>query len=171
MAHLRHSRPASGPALHVKVLKNFKLLPLRSEAVALAIAKPPKALRGGISKVNFQETLSIFGDTFPQNGSKNGEMAPRTGTGYPHIGPFVAGVVPLATLLATSPPQTARVLEVLISPNLAQRHALHVERTAVKAFMLSDLSKSAIGLSVLAEKGCVKCRCALGAPSERRGIR
>jgi hypothetical protein len=30
------------------------------------------------------------------------------------------------------------VLEVLIEPNIAQRHALHVERTAEKAFMLSD---------------------------------
>ena len=36
-------------------------------------------------KVIFSETLSIFGDKRPRNGSKNGEMAPRTGTGYPHI--------------------------------------------------------------------------------------
>ena len=28
----------------------------------------------------------MFGDKRPRNGSKNGEMAPRTGTGYPHIG-------------------------------------------------------------------------------------
>ena len=40
----------------------------------------------GYLKVNFSETLSIFGDKRPRNGSKNGEMAPRTGTGYPHIG-------------------------------------------------------------------------------------
>ena len=41
----------------------------------------------GYLKVNFSETLSIFGDRRPRNGSKNGEMAPRTGTGCPHIGP------------------------------------------------------------------------------------
>ena len=33
--------------------------------------KPPKALGGGISKVIFLQTLSIFGDQCPQNGSKN----------------------------------------------------------------------------------------------------
>ena len=38
----------------------------------------------GYLKVNL-----IFGDKRPRNGSKNGEMAPRTGTGCPHIGPFV----------------------------------------------------------------------------------
>ena len=43
----------------------------------------------GISKVNFQETLSSFGDKCPQNGSKNGLRAPRTGMGCPHIGPSV----------------------------------------------------------------------------------
>ena len=45
---------------------------------------PRKALRGGISKVNFQETLSIFGDEYPQNGSKNEPRAPRTSLGCPH---------------------------------------------------------------------------------------
>ena len=40
-------------------------------------------------KVNSSQTLSIFGDKCPQNGSKNEEMAPRTKTGYPYIGPFV----------------------------------------------------------------------------------
>ena len=51
--------------------------------------EPPEALCGGISKVNFQETLSSFGDKFSQNGSKNGLRAPRTGMGCPHIGPSV----------------------------------------------------------------------------------
>ena len=37
---------------------------------------PPEALCGGISKVNFQETLSSFGDKCPQNGSKNGHGMP-----------------------------------------------------------------------------------------------
>jgi len=50
---------------------------------------PPEALCGGISKVNFQETLSSFGDKCLQNGSKNGLRAPRTGMGCPHIGPPV----------------------------------------------------------------------------------
>ena len=31
----------------------------------------------------------MFGDKCPENGSKNGEMAPRTGTGYHHEGPSV----------------------------------------------------------------------------------
>ena len=50
---------------------------------------PPEALCGGISQVNFQETLSSCGDKCPQNGSKNGLRAPRTGMGCPHIGPSV----------------------------------------------------------------------------------
>ena len=37
---------------------------------------PPEALCGGISKANFQETLSSFGDKCPQNGSKNGHGMP-----------------------------------------------------------------------------------------------
>ena len=49
----------------------------------------PETFCGGISKVNFQETLSSFGDKCPQNGSKNGLRAPRTGMGCPHIGPSV----------------------------------------------------------------------------------
>ena len=51
--------------------------------------RPPEALCGGISKVNFQETLSSFGDKCPQNGSKNEQRALRTSMGCPHIGPFV----------------------------------------------------------------------------------
>jgi len=43
----------------------------------------------GYLKVNFSETLSIFGDNCPGNGSNNGSTAPSTGLGYPHIGPFV----------------------------------------------------------------------------------
>ena len=50
---------------------------------------PPKVLRGGISKVNLQQTLSIFGDKYPQNGSKNAPRAPRTSLGCPHLGPSV----------------------------------------------------------------------------------
>ena len=41
----------------------------------------------GYLKVNSSETLSIFGDKCPQNGSKNDLMAPRT---TPHEGPSVA---------------------------------------------------------------------------------
>ena len=52
-------------------------------------ARPRRALRGGISKVNFEQSLSTFGNTCPQNGSKNEPRAPRTSLGYPHRGPFV----------------------------------------------------------------------------------
>ena len=52
----------------------------------------------GYLKVNFSETLSIFGDEYPQNGSKNGQTAPRTGTGCPHEGPRV-GPEPIASCL------------------------------------------------------------------------
>ena len=41
-------------------------------------------------KSQFLEILTTFGDKCPQNGSKNEQTAPRTNTGYPHIGPFVA---------------------------------------------------------------------------------
>ena len=57
---------------------------------------------GGYLTVHFSEALSIFGDKCPQNGSKNGEMAPRTGTGYPHIGPFVGRRVDARTADALS---------------------------------------------------------------------
>jgi len=43
----------------------------------------------GYLKVKFSETLSIFGDKCPGNGSNNGSMATSTGLGYPHIEPFV----------------------------------------------------------------------------------
>jgi hypothetical protein len=36
--------------------------------------------------------LSTFGDKCPQSGSKNGQTAPRTGTGYPHEGPSAVRV-------------------------------------------------------------------------------
>ena len=50
-------------------------------------SEPRKALCGGISEVNFQETLSGFGDDCPQNGPKNDPMAPRTTLEWPHDGP------------------------------------------------------------------------------------
>ena len=59
---------------------------------------PRRALRGGISKVNFEQSLPTFGNTCPQNGSNNEPRAPRTSLGYPHIGPFV---VQLGTAFAT----------------------------------------------------------------------
>ena len=39
MAHTRHSRPASGPGLQMRVLQTLKFFRLRSKAVARAIAK------------------------------------------------------------------------------------------------------------------------------------
>ena len=61
----------------------------RQDLLPAHLAVPPEALCGGISKVNFQETLSSFGDKCPQNGSKTAPTAPRPHLGYPHIGPFV----------------------------------------------------------------------------------
>ena len=63
---------------------------LSSQAMRPASAVPRKALRGGISEVNFPEALSIFGDECPQNGFKNDPMAPRTTLECPHEGPSVA---------------------------------------------------------------------------------
>ena len=40
--------------------------------------RPTQGPSWGYSKVNFQKTLSIFGDKCPQSGSKNDTMAPRT---------------------------------------------------------------------------------------------
>ena len=40
-------------------------------------------------KSHFWKILSSFDDKCPQNGSKNGLRAPRTGMGCPYIGPSV----------------------------------------------------------------------------------
>ena len=44
----------------------------------------------GYLKVDSSETLSIFADKFPQNGSKNDLLVPRTTMGCPHEAPHVA---------------------------------------------------------------------------------
>ena len=49
---------------------------------------PRKALRT-LNQKSFWKISSTFGDKCPQNGSKNGLRAPRTGMGCPHIGPSV----------------------------------------------------------------------------------
>jgi hypothetical protein len=46
-------------------------------------ASPPPCSGWGKIKVNSSETLSIFGDKCPQNGSKNEQRAPRTSMGCP----------------------------------------------------------------------------------------
>ena len=51
-----------------------------------AATDPRKALRGGISKVNFHKVDQLLA-IFPH---KNEPMAPRTYLGYPHEGPSVA---------------------------------------------------------------------------------
>ena len=51
-------------------------------------AAPRKALRGGTSKVNFQETRALLGQKWT-SGAKNEATAPRTRLRYPHEGPFV----------------------------------------------------------------------------------
>ena len=43
----------------------------------------------GVFQSQFLPGLSTFGNNSQQNGSKNGETAPRPGTGYPHKGPSV----------------------------------------------------------------------------------
>jgi hypothetical protein len=43
----------------------------------------------GVFKSQFIEHLSFFGDKYPQNGSKNDPMVPRTTLGCPHEGPRV----------------------------------------------------------------------------------
>jgi len=55
---------------------------------------PTQGPSWGYFKVNSSETLSIFGDKCPQNGSKNEQRAPRTSMGCPHIGPFVVARQP-----------------------------------------------------------------------------
>ena len=49
-----------------------------------------QGLSWGYLKSKFQETLSIFGDKCPCNGSKNDPTAPKTTLECPHEGPFVA---------------------------------------------------------------------------------
>ena len=53
-----------------------------------AVLSPRKALRTSI-KSQLWKISSTFGDKYPQNGSKNGLRAPRTGMGCPHEGPSV----------------------------------------------------------------------------------
>ena len=43
----------------------------------------------GVFQSQFLPGLSTFDNNSHQNGSKNGETAPRPGTGYPHEGPSV----------------------------------------------------------------------------------
>ena len=52
---------------------------------------PRKALRT-LNQSHFWKISSTFGDKCPQNGSKNGQTAPRTGRGCPHKGPYVERV-------------------------------------------------------------------------------
>ena len=95
------SAPASEP-LHIFVkqlswykrcpcwYERFPVQPRDIQVTLVGSTDPRKALRGGISKVNFQETLSILGDKCPRNGSKNDPMAPRTTLECPHEGPSVS---------------------------------------------------------------------------------
>ena len=50
---------------------------------------PTQGSSWGYLNVNSSETLSIFGDKCPQNGSNNDLMAPRTTLECPHEGPSV----------------------------------------------------------------------------------
>ena len=64
-----------------------KSQPLKTGSVLLLV--PRRALRGSILKVNFEQILSTFGNTCPQNGSKKEPRAPRTSLGYPNEAPSV----------------------------------------------------------------------------------
>ena len=64
----------------------------RRRPLPLAPVGPPEALCGGISKVNFQETLSSFGDKCPQNGSKTAPRAPKPPLECPHEGSSVGPI-------------------------------------------------------------------------------
>ena len=46
----------------------------------------------GVFQSQFLPGLSTFDNNSQQNGSKNGETAPRPGTGYPNEGPSVGGL-------------------------------------------------------------------------------
>ena len=59
---------------------------------------PRKALRGGISKVNFHQVCQLL----TAISHKNEETAPRTRTGYPHEGPFVEESQDQILVLASS---------------------------------------------------------------------
>ena len=81
--------PTSGPWHIVKshVPKPFWIVyrPLS------AADSPRKALRGGISKVNFHEVYQLLA-IFPH---KNKPMAPITNLEYPHEGPSVGILIPV----------------------------------------------------------------------------
>jgi len=95
-------------------------------------SSPRKVLRGGISKVNFQETSSIFGDKCPQNCSKNDPMAPRTTLECSHEGPRVvkgarARAAPLPSRSCALPrsPPGGREIGNLLPNNRRQRRTYY----------------------------------------------
>ena len=59
---------------------------VKAFGIEAAAARATQGPLWGYLKVNFSETLSIFGDKCPRNGSKNEQTAPRTNTAYPHKG-------------------------------------------------------------------------------------
>ena len=88
--------------LHISKVEPSSKVDLDSQPAAmLTAACRCLATQGpwwGYSTVNFTETLSFFGDKCPQNGSKNGQMVPRTTLGCPHEGPRVVPCVDLVQL-------------------------------------------------------------------------
>ena len=67
-------------------------VPLQGFWVRGAECRDHARLFVGYHKVNYSENLSIFGDKYPQNGSKDDLMAPRTTLECPHEGPSVVSV-------------------------------------------------------------------------------
>ena len=92
--HMLRSSPSSGrsysqvtPAILNGTVS--QRMPTRDSVSEDAAWSPRKALRGGISNVNFQEILSTYVNKCQKNGSNNDTMAPRTTLGYHHEGPRV----------------------------------------------------------------------------------
>ena len=67
-------------------------------------------------KSHFWMILFTFGDKCPQNGSKNGLRAPRTGMGYHHEGPSV-DQIPGRTFLERSTRKSGSLLSFVARPS------------------------------------------------------
>ena len=61
-----------------------------TSATSSPVRAPTPGASGGYFKSQFSKNFRPYLGQKLTNGSKNGPTAPRTGTGYPHEGPFVA---------------------------------------------------------------------------------
>ena len=89
-ARYRHTLSWYTPrATHTLLAQNARAVVWMVYTREFSDGVPLKTLRGGISNVNLQETLSSFDDKCPQNGSQNDPTAPKTTLECPHEGPSV----------------------------------------------------------------------------------